>query len=120
MDSLAKSLSAHTSYLSWEQKMTTYSKQKKGLLFELFTLCLFKVHPYYEKSLQKIYMYDDVPHSLLKNFKLPTKDKGIDLICKMNDEWYAIQCKFRSNKKHLRFITSLNQKAKPRSITLDL
>lgn len=103
MDLLHKSLNGCKNYLSWERKMIKYNSQEKGLLFELFTLYLFKVHPYYEKLLQEIYMYDDIPHSLIQQFKLPTKDKGIDLICQMDNEWYAIQCKFRSNKKTIPF-----------------
>ena len=75
------------------------NKKTKGDLFELFTYHLFKLDPRLNNNLQKIWMYKDIPKNILKELSLPTKDKGIDLLAIINDQYYAIQCKFRQEPK---------------------
>ena len=44
-------------------------------------------------------MLNEVPNALKKKLKLPNTDEGIDLIAETFDkEYWAIQCKFRSDK----------------------
>jgi superfamily II DNA or RNA helicase len=71
-------------------------KNDKGDLFELLTYYMFKLDPKLN-NIQKIWLYKDVPDKVLKYLNLPSTDKGIDLIMAINDEYYAIQCKFRQN-----------------------
>lgn len=71
-------------------------KKDKGDLFELLTYYMFKLDPKLN-NIQKIWLYKDVPDKVLKYLNLPSTDKGIDLIMTINDEYYAIQCKFRQN-----------------------
>ena len=73
------------------------TKKEKGDLFELFTYYLFKHDPRLNNNLQKIWLYKDVPNKVLKELKYPIKDIGIDLIAKINNKYYAIQCKFSQN-----------------------
>ena len=73
------------------------TKKEKGDILEKITYYLFKLAPMLNNKLEEIFMYEDVPNSLLKKLKLPDKDKGIDLIAKINGEYYAIQSKFRQN-----------------------
>jgi hypothetical protein len=70
----------------------------KGNMFEYFTYFLFKVHPDYD-NLEEIYLYNDIPDDIKQQFKLPKTDMGIDLICKLDDIWHTIQCKYRRDKK---------------------
>ncbi len=43
-------------------------------------------------------MYNEIPFDIKTKFNLPNIDKGIDLLLMNNDdEFYPIQCKFRSN-----------------------
>jgi superfamily II DNA or RNA helicase len=72
-------------------------KKEKGDLFETFTYNLFKYDPRLNNNLKNIWMYKDIPNKILKLLNLPTKDKGIDLIAEINNEYYAIQCKFRQD-----------------------
>lgn len=72
-------------------------KKEKGDLFELFTLYLFKLDPRLSTNLDKIWLYADIPKSILERLDLPSKDKGIDLLAKINSKYYAIQCKFRQD-----------------------
>lgn len=71
------------------------TNKEKGDLFELFTYYLFKHDPRLNNNLEKIWLYADVPQKVLQYLKYPTKDKGIDLIAKIDCKYYAIQCKFR-------------------------
>lgn len=72
-------------------------KKEKGDLFELFTFNLFKLDPRLNINLDKIWLYADIPKSILERLGLPSKDKGIDLLAKINSKYYAIQCKFRQD-----------------------
>lgn len=72
-------------------------KKEKGDLFELFTYYLFKHDPRLNNNLQNIWLYKDIPKKIIDKLKLPAVDKGIDLLAKINDKYYAIQCKFRQD-----------------------
>jgi predicted helicase len=71
--------------------------KEKGDLFELITYFTFKLSPLLNKNVQNVWLYDDVPQKILKKLNLPSKDKGIDLVVEINNEYFAIQCKFRQN-----------------------
>lgn len=73
------------------------SNKEKGNLFEQFTYYLFKLDPRLNNLLQNIWLYNDIPSDIKKKLKLPDKDKGIDALAEIDDEYYAIQCKFRQN-----------------------
>jgi predicted helicase len=73
------------------------AKKEKGDLFEIFTHHLFKLDPRLNNQLQEIWLYNNIPTKIRLELKLPVKDKGIDLLAKINDEYYPIQCKFRQN-----------------------
>jgi len=73
------------------------SKKKKGDLFEEFTYHLFKLDPRLNGNLESIWPYSNIPDKILTQLKLPSKDKGIDLLAIINGEFYAIQCKFRQD-----------------------
>jgi superfamily II DNA or RNA helicase len=76
------------------QKLT---KKEKGDLFEEFTYYLFKLDPRLNQNLENIWLYKNIPNKILKELSLPTKDKGIDLLAKIDGNYCAIQCKFRQN-----------------------
>ena len=73
------------------------TKKEKGDLFEEFTYYLFRLDPRLKNNLENIWMYKDIPNKILKELSLPAKDKGIDLLAKINGDFYAIQCKFRQD-----------------------
>lgn len=63
----------------------------KGDIFEYIT-------KYYYISLgRETYLYNEIPIALKEILALGDRDKGIDLIYKFNDDWYGVQCKWRSN-----------------------
>lgn len=70
----------------------------KGTLFEEFTYYLFKLHPNYKNFTTDIWLYNDIPQSIKTDLSLPNKDMGIDLLVKNNEDYYAIQCKYRMNR----------------------
>src|ERR1700691_234908 len=71
--------------------------KEKGDIFELITYYLFKLCPTLNGELQSIWLYKDIPTNIIKELKLPSKDKGIDLLAKIQNEYCAIQCKFRQH-----------------------
>jgi superfamily II DNA or RNA helicase len=73
------------------------TKKEKGDLFEELTYHLFKLDPRLNNNLQNIWLYKDIPNKILTELNWPDKDKGVDLLAKINNEYYAIQCKFRQN-----------------------
>ena len=69
-----------------------------GDIFEYLTKLYLETAPQYKSKLQKVYLEKEVPSSLRKKLNLPDTDEGIDLIAETNDkEYWAIQCKYRSN-----------------------
>ena len=74
------------------------SNKQKGDIFEIITYFIFKLHPNYKNITKNIYLFSDIPDYLLKKLNIPDKDKGIDLVWEtIDNEFYAIQCKFRTN-----------------------
>jgi predicted helicase len=94
MNEIFKNIKVFSDIYKLSKKLTT---KEKGDFFELITMYIFKIHPNYYNKTKNIWMYDDIPFKIRDNFKLPNKDKGIDLLLETNDdEFFAIQCKFRS------------------------
>ena len=91
---------------SWKDLDNTLKKliqNKKaklaGSIFEHVTKLFLEVSPEYKTKLKKVYLLNEVPSSLKKKLRLPNTDEGIDLIAETFDKQYwAIQCKYRSNK----------------------
>ena len=69
----------------------------KGSTLEVFAKYYFKIHHQHKNNTQEIYLYDEIPIKIKKELKLPNRDKGIDLLIKYNDEWSAVQCKYRQD-----------------------
>jgi superfamily II DNA or RNA helicase len=69
-----------------------------GDIFEYLTKLYLETAPQYKSKLRKVYLEKEVPSNLRKKLNLPDTDEGIDLIAETNDkEYWAIQCKYRSN-----------------------
>lgn len=75
----------------------TLTPKQKGDLFEIVCLYIFKLSPLLNNDLQEIWMYKDIPANIRKSLDLPEKDKGIDILAKIKNQYCAIQCKFRQD-----------------------
>ncbi len=74
------------------------STNEKGDLFEIITFYTFKLCPLLNNNnITNNWLYDDIPLCIKKELNLPEKDKGIDLLIEIENEYYAIQCKFRQD-----------------------
>ena len=85
---------------SWdglETKLADLSKKQKGDAFELLTKLYFEINPVYD-FYDEVWMFSEVPQKDLEYLELPSHDLGIDLIAKYGNEYYAIQCKYHSDK----------------------
>jgi hypothetical protein len=49
--------------------------KQKGDIFEIITKYLFLIHPSFCIKTKNIWLYDEIPLSIQKKFKLPPKDK---------------------------------------------
>jgi len=69
-----------------------------GDIFEYLTKLYLETAPHYKSKLKKVYLLNEVPNKIKKKLNLPNTDEGIDLIAETFDkEYWAIQCKYRSN-----------------------
>lgn len=90
---------------SWNNLNNTLSKFTKsnqsklaGDIFEYLTKLYLETAPQYKSKLKKVYLLNEVPTTLKKKINLPDTDEGIDLVAVTNDnEYWAIQCKYRSD-----------------------
>jgi len=93
-DSLKKELEKYNTVESKESKKSTQA----GKIFELFTKYYFLTEPTQKINYKNVWLYNEVPPSILDKLKLPNKDYGIDLILQdTHDNFAAVQCKFKND-----------------------
>jgi superfamily II DNA or RNA helicase len=93
-DSLKKELEKYNTVESSETK----KKTQAGKLFEYFSKYYFQTEPTQKINYKNVWLYDDVPPSILDKLKLPYKDYGIDLILQdVHNKFTAVQCKFKND-----------------------
>lgn len=93
-DSLKKELERFNTVESSETRKNTQA----GKLFELFTKYYFLTEPTQKINYKNVWLYNEVPPSILDRLKLPYKDYGIDLILQdKHDKFAAVQCKFKND-----------------------
>lgn len=93
-DSLKKELERFNTAESNETKKSTQA----GKLFEFFAKYYFLTEPTQKVNYKNVWLYNEVPPSILDRLKLPYKDYGIDLILQDNhDKFAAVQCKFKND-----------------------
>ena len=99
---IRKIIQSARSWKDLNKILESYTKSNKsklaGDVFEYLTKLYLQTAPQYKSKLKKVYLEKEVPSSLRKKLNLPDTDEGIDLIAETNDkEYWAIQCKYRSN-----------------------
>src|ERR1035437_5965268 len=87
---------------SWEaffELAKTLDRFQKGNLFERLTQLILLTRPEYHSKLKNVWrVRDQIPKHIKHHLGLPNADEGIDLIAETNnDEYWAIQCKFKGN-----------------------
>jgi predicted helicase len=92
-----------TSCGSWSEfwdRARNLSRNEKSLAFERLTQLYLQTAPEYGGTkLQNVWMLRDVSSDIRRRLNLPSRDEGIDLIAATRrGEYWAIQCKFRSQK----------------------
>ena len=55
------------------------------------------MNPRLNLNLEAIWLYSDIPNKIIERLDLPSTDKGIDMLAKINGDYYAIQCNFRQD-----------------------
>jgi superfamily II DNA or RNA helicase len=74
------------------------SEKQKGDFFEEFTKAFLLLDPEYATKLRHVWLLSEVPQSVSEKLKLPSTDKGIDLVAETNEgEFWAVQCKYRQD-----------------------
>ena len=71
---------------------TRDSKKIRGDIFEDFCVLYLKE----VKGYQDVWLLEDVPDEILVNLSLKRRDMGIDIIVRHNEEWFAVQCKYKT------------------------
>lgn len=94
-----KTIEQSNNYSSFMDKLVNMSTNEKGYMFEYLCKYVFLLHPQYQKFIQNVYLYNDIPIDLIKKLNLPEKDKGIDILLQtIDNEYIPVQCKFRQKK----------------------
>lgn len=91
-----------TSWKDLNKTLESFTKSNRsklaGDIFEYLTKLYLETAPHYKSKLKKVYLLNEVPNNIKKKLNLPNTDEGIDLIAETFDkEYWAIQCKYRSN-----------------------
>jgi predicted helicase len=86
-------------FYEFYKSLKELTNEEKGIYFEYFCKLYFKLDPTTKMHYKKFYLYTEIPLTLQKQINLPDRDKGIDCITiDNNDNIFAIQVKYRSNK----------------------
>jgi len=93
---LTSSLKGCRSWVDLQQRWSPLTKKQKGDLFEELTKHYLLLEPEYASKLKSVWLLREVPTALAKRLKLPSEDKGIDLVAETKEgEYWAIQSKYR-------------------------
>jgi len=100
--SIMKIIQNAKSWKDLNKTLESFTKSNRaklaGDIFEYLTKLYLQTAPQYKSKLKRVYLEKEVPSILRKKLNLPDTDEGIDLIAETNDkEYWAIQCKYRSN-----------------------
>ena len=85
-----------SSWDDFEKKLTTLNKKEKGNYFEYLTKYYLKIDVKY-KSYDEVWLTSELPVKEQEKLGIDS-DIGFDLIAKNGNEYYAIQCKYHTNK----------------------
>ena len=95
---LLKAIEGLSSWTDIHARWGSYTEKEKGDRFEDFTQCYLQVEPEYSSKLKHVWRIEEVPQAVAKALRLPSTDKGIDLVAETREgEYWAIQCKYRQN-----------------------
>ena len=97
-NALLKAIEGLSSWTDIHARWGSYTEKEKGDRFEDFTQCYLQVEPEYSSKLKHVWRIEEVPQAVAKALRLPSTDKGIDLVAQTHEgEYWAIQCKYRQN-----------------------
>jgi len=92
------SLGSISAWSEWHARLEECSEKQKGDRFEDLTQAFLQLSPLYRSQLKSVWRLEEVPLAVRQKLKLPTTDKGIDLVAETHKgEFWAIQCKYRQN-----------------------
>jgi hypothetical protein len=86
---------------SLQEMRTRDNKKIRGDIFEEFC-CLYLKEV---REFQEVWLLSDLPEELLEKLSLKRRDMGIDIVVKHNEEWYAVQCKYKTPTNKKSYIT---------------
>lgn len=75
-----------------QEMRTRDNKKVRGDIFEDFCVLYLKE----VKGYQDVWLLEDVPEDILIKLSLKRRDMGIDIIVRHNEEWFAVQCKYKT------------------------
>jgi hypothetical protein len=86
---------------SLQEMRTRDNKKIRGDIFEEFC-CLYLKEV---RGFQEVWLLADLPEDILEQLSLKRRDMGIDIVVKHNEEWYAVQCKYKTPTNKKSYIT---------------
>ena len=80
------------------------NKKIKGNIFEQFCVIYLK----YIKNYSSVWLLNDIPTDIIEMLSMRKRDMGIDIIAENNNNFYAIQCKYKNKKSATRCLSWKN------------
>lgn len=91
-------ISANPNWDALYSRLVQLPNDQSGEVFERLTQLYLLTHPEYRTQLDEVWRLNEVPERVRQRLRLPVSDEGIDIIAKTKSgDFWAIQCKFRSN-----------------------
>lgn len=85
------------SFESFEEELSIMNdNNEKGMLFEEYCRVLLKTELYRATD---VWRPEETPINIINQLQTTSNDMGIDFIAKIDNEYYAVQCKFRAKDK---------------------
>lgn len=84
-----------------EELKLKYNKKIKGDLFEAFCWIYIK----YILKHDEVWLYKDIPLDIKNQLSLTINDYGIDIVSKKDNDYFAIQCKYKKPSDKIQIIS---------------
>ena len=95
---LASSLKGCRSWDDLQKRWKDCEKKTKGDLFEALVKNYLLLTPEFASKFKAVWGFKEIPSSVFQKLKLPSSDKGIDLVAETKEgDYWAIQCKYRED-----------------------
>ncbi len=97
---IPKNIEKVSTFAEFHNNLSKYNSNIKGQIFEKFVKNIIKNHEEFNE-INNVWLYSEIPEEIKQKYKMPTQDKGIDILIEKDDTYIPVQCKFTSSNKNI-------------------